>query len=696
MLYTLRAECARDLEGTLRAVREIGYEGRADRPARPRPARGAGLLDELGLAVCGRHASLERSRPTWTGSPASCGRSEPTASCWRGSLPATARRRTPWWPDCRARRSGCATPAPARLPQPRRRAAPARRRPHRPRQAARARRGRALLRGRSRLGVVCGRGACGLVERLAPRVPLVHVKDLAPRAERASFPSATERWLPPGAARARRARHRVAPRRAGRGREPGSTRCADRSRLSRTWSGVRHEGPARVGIVGCGVISSAYAANAAAFDTFEIVACATSRRTVGARRRARARSAVGRGAARVPFDRPRPQPHASARPRGRDAGALEAGKHVYSEKPLARHCSRRRRARAFAGAGKRIGCAPTSSSAARIRRREPARRRCDRRAARRVRGDGRRRPGALASRSGHVLPERCRAAAGHGAVLPDGDRGAARPGAARDRVRLDARHRAQDRDRAPHGRAVRRGDADPHSSRARARRRPAGNAGGDVRGAGQLLRCCSCTAAKASSPCPTRTRSRAGADPALTAVAGRTFRMYARALATRAGSASTTSSKRSPRPPRASAELAAHVVDVAVDPRLRRARFGGGDRVEARRPSAAARRGRAAPSEQPSCDDDERRVGARGRCWRSTDDGVDYRDLNGNGVLDRVRGPGLPVEERVDDLIAQMTLEEEALLFHQGLVVPDDGRGRRRARRDLAGRDHGASSAIWG
>ena len=32
--------------------------------------------------------------------------------------------------------------------------------------------------------------------------------------------------------------------------------------------------PAQVGIVGCGVISRAYAANEAAFDTFDIVACA--------------------------------------------------------------------------------------------------------------------------------------------------------------------------------------------------------------------------------------------------------------------------------------------------------------------------------------------------------------------------------------------------------------------------------------
>ena len=42
--------------------------------------------------------------------------------------------------------------------------------------------------------------------------------------------------------------------------------------------------PAQVGIVGCGVISRAYAANAAAFDTFEIVACADLERVARARR----------------------------------------------------------------------------------------------------------------------------------------------------------------------------------------------------------------------------------------------------------------------------------------------------------------------------------------------------------------------------------------------------------------------------
>jgi beta-glucosidase len=67
-------------------------------------------------------------------------------------------------------------------------------------------------------------------------------------------------------------------------------------------------------------------------------------------------------------------------------------------------------------------------------------------------------------------------------------------------------------------------------------------------------------------------------------------------------------------------------------------------------------------------------VARRGGCWRTTDEGLAYRDLNGNGALDDYEDPRLPVEDRVADLIVRMTLEEKAaMLFHQGLVVPDDG-----------------------
>jgi beta-glucosidase len=63
-----------------------------------------------------------------------------------------------------------------------------------------------------------------------------------------------------------------------------------------------------------------------------------------------------------------------------------------------------------------------------------------------------------------------------------------------------------------------------------------------------------------------------------------------------------------------------------------------------------------------------------GACWRSTADGHSFRDLNGNGEIDPYEDARLPVEDRAADLLARMTLEEKAAqLFHQGLLVPDDG-----------------------
>ncbi|MGZ4319618.1 MAG: glycoside hydrolase family 3 protein [Gaiellaceae bacterium] len=55
-------------------------------------------------------------------------------------------------------------------------------------------------------------------------------------------------------------------------------------------------------------------------------------------------------------------------------------------------------------------------------------------------------------------------------------------------------------------------------------------------------------------------------------------------------------------------------------------------------------------------------------------DGRVVRDLNGNGQLDPYEDPRLPVEERVDDLLAQMTLEEKAgLMFHPPIGIPPEG-----------------------
>ena len=60
MLYTLRQDCARDFEGTLRAVGALGYEGVELFDLHGHDANVVrGWLDELGLVACGRHAGLE-------------------------------------------------------------------------------------------------------------------------------------------------------------------------------------------------------------------------------------------------------------------------------------------------------------------------------------------------------------------------------------------------------------------------------------------------------------------------------------------------------------------------------------------------------------------------------------------------------------------------------------------------------------
>ena len=54
--------------------------------------------------------------------------------------------------------------------------------------------------------------------------------------------------------------------------------------------------------------------------------------------------------------------------------------------------------------------------------------------------------------------------------------------------------------------------------------------------------------------------------------------------------------------------------------------------------------------------------------------GVTFRDLNKNGRLDPYEDPRRPLEERIEDLISQMTLEEKAgLMFHTIMPVGQDG-----------------------
>ncbi len=60
MLYTVREDCARDFEGTVRAVAAMGFEGVEVFDLHGHSAEVVhGWLEELGLAAIGRHARLE-------------------------------------------------------------------------------------------------------------------------------------------------------------------------------------------------------------------------------------------------------------------------------------------------------------------------------------------------------------------------------------------------------------------------------------------------------------------------------------------------------------------------------------------------------------------------------------------------------------------------------------------------------------
>ncbi|HSG45512.1 MAG TPA: glycoside hydrolase family 3 N-terminal domain-containing protein [Anaerolineales bacterium] len=57
-----------------------------------------------------------------------------------------------------------------------------------------------------------------------------------------------------------------------------------------------------------------------------------------------------------------------------------------------------------------------------------------------------------------------------------------------------------------------------------------------------------------------------------------------------------------------------------------------------------------------------------------TQDGITFRDLNKNGKLDPYEDSRLPIDERVEDLLKQMTLEEKAgMMFHTMISMNKDG-----------------------
>lgn len=60
--------------------------------------------------------------------------------------------------------------------------------------------------------------------------------------------------------------------------------------------------------------------------------------------------------------------------------------------------------------------------------------------------------------------------------------------------------------------------------------------------------------------------------------------------------------------------------------------------------------------------------------FRTTDEGVRFRDLNGNGVMDPYEDPRLSAEERVEDLLGRLSIDEKVgLLFHTVIEIGDEG-----------------------
>lgn len=120
----------------------------------------------------------------------------------------------------------------------------------------------------------------------------------------------------------------------------------------------------RIGIVGCGDISRRYATSIAAAQGLELVAAtdlaagraAALTAEFGGTPHASLDTLLGDDTVDVVVNLTAPQAHA-----GVSAAALEAGKHVYSEKPLAlRHDEARELVELAARRGVRLGCAPTT------------------------------------------------------------------------------------------------------------------------------------------------------------------------------------------------------------------------------------------------------------------------------------------------------------------------------------------------
>ena len=465
-LYTVREDCARDFEGTLRAVAEMGYEGvEVFSLHGHEPQALAAVLAELGLPVGPATPGSRRSRTTWTAS-------RRRRRCWAGppvlSLSSADTVGDPALPGRLA--DATAPPRPtastsASTTTGRGHAGSTRARPSRP-PADRA----TFL--EVDLGWVwwAGHDPVLLVERPQARAAGAREGLRGPAAS-ASAPGRRAMDWARVAPRRGGGRRRVAARGAGPVRRPAARRRT--ALVRRPAARSRHEGRHRR----LRRHQRQYA-NAPHFDSYESSPAPTSDRamaeTLAAEHGYEAPRSTSCSRTR---DRRRAQPHAAGRARRPSAPGARGGQaRLHREAARHRGAEERGAPRRGRPARLRIGCAPDIFLGSAYQAARAAdRRRGDRRADLGERDVPRRRPGALAPEPGHLLPRRRRPAARHGALLPHVVRGAARPGDGGDGVRDDARRpsggsrsgRARGRRSGPRPRRTRR----PCSSSRRARAR---------------------------------------------------------------------------------------------------------------------------------------------------------------------------------------------------------------------------------